>query len=218
MPRVYGRPWRLLKLFVVVAALSVGGSLARADSDVSDIPPGVVAVVSHVPMEMGTISKAEIARAISQVSAQNGTRVPAVGDADYSDTAAEALAELLDGVDIQGEAAERGISIAQSKVSAQLHRIRKNSFRSNKEYEEYLREAKLTQRDVRLRVELQLLAKRIEVSVIHNAHGRSQSAKSQALREFASDFAARWRSRTICADGYLTLRCSNGPTSSFIAR
>lgn len=205
----FGRFWRPIKLFAVVIMLSAGGNLARADSDVVEVPAGAVAVVSHVPRDEGTISRAEIERAIVQTSAQSGTRAPAADDPDYRNVAAEALGELLDAVDIQGEAAEREISVTRTEVSAKLRRIRKSSFGSNKEYEEYLHKARLTQREVRLRVESQLFAKRIEASVISSVSGRGRNAKYEALRHFAANFGAKWRSRTLCAIGYVTSRCSN---------
>jgi SurA N-terminal domain len=202
---------RVAVLFAVVTlSLSAGVRHAGADLGSGELPSGTVAFVSGVPSALGTITRAELKRSIAQVSAQAGLSTPP-GRADplYKRAEEKALGELLDMVDIEGEAAERGVTVTQPEISAKLARI-KTSFKSPAEYSKSLHEAKLTEKEVRERVKLQILIRRIEVGVIRGIRGLT--AQKAALREFAREYVTRWKSRTICAPQVAIDRCADGPS------
>jgi hypothetical protein len=94
-------------------------------------------------------------------------------------------------------------------VSAELTAIKEESFKSAEQFRAYLRHARLTMRDVRERVELQLMSRFIQERIVHNAD--SKKGVGEAFSDFVSAYQERWRSRTVCAAEYVIDRCSNGP-------
>jgi len=120
-----------------------------------------------------------------------------------------AMNNLLEIVWIKGQAAEMNIVVTPSQVSRELALIREQNFESAAEYRRFLRESRYTRRDVYERVELQLLAERIQRRIM--AGVRSKSEEQQAFEEFVAEFNERWRSRTVCAPEYVVEHCSNAP-------
>ncbi len=108
---------------------------------------------------------------------------------------------------------EMGIAVTQGRITRALVRLRKQAFKSTAEYRRFLREAHLTRRDVRERVELQLLVTEIQRRVVGKV-GKGPSGQ-KAFGEFVNAYEERWRARTVCAPEYmLASRCSNAPSSS----
>jgi SurA N-terminal domain len=204
---------------VILFCMAVGVCAAGAEPASSELPQGTVALVSHVPGAAGTVTYAELARAVLQASVQEEmSHPPRLGDPRYKQAAEDALRELLGAADIDGEAAARHLVVTQPEVSARLAMIKHESFKSEAEYRHYLRQAKLTEKEARERVKLQILASGIEARVIKGILGRA--AQVRALRKFISNYARRWRSRTVCAVQFVIDRCSNGPpigTEQFVA-
>ncbi len=120
-----------------------------------------------------------------------------------------AVDTLLEAVWIKGQAAEMNIVVTRSQVSRTLTLLKKQFFASASEYREFLREMRFTRRDVRERVELQLLSTRIQGRI--EAGARNESEEQEAFSEFLAEYNQRWRGRTVCAPEYVTRLCSNGP-------
>lgn len=198
--------------------ISVSAATSPADSSTTveilpspeELPANTVAVVSHIPAPPRTVTVAELGRAATQTIAQSRSKkAPTPGQPQYKAIEEEALAELLDGLWILGQAAEMGISVTTEKVSVELAQIKEESFNTEKQFRSYLKHSHLTMRDVRYRVELQLLSTRIQERVARGVKGPQNVQK--AFSAFVDSYAERWRSRTICAPQYATERCSNGP-------
>jgi hypothetical protein len=81
------------------------------------------------------------------------------------------------------------------------------------EYRRFLKESRYTRRDVRERVEIQLLSTRLqerfEAQIARETEDESE--EQRAFTKFIAEFNARWRARTVCAPKYAIERCSNGP-------
>lgn len=109
-----------------------------------------------------------------------------------------------------------GIGVRPRGVTRELARLKKQAFDNGAQYRRFLREAHFTRRDVRDRVELQMLSDRIQEVIV--AGQTSAKAKQEAFDKFIREYVERWRARTVCAAGHVTVRCSNGPTSKALER
>jgi hypothetical protein len=208
--------------FLAVSALAValllssaGASLGSAITATDTLPapealPGhTVAVVSHIPGRLRTITVKELHRAILQAAAQAGLKsVPTTGQAKYPRLEEEALGELLDGLWIQGQAEEMGIRVTHKQVATELAQIKKENFKSGKEFHAFLKHSHFTLRDVYYRVELQILSTEIQENVAWGTSSQKEAQKK--FSAFVAAFKKRWRSRTVCAPRYAIPRCSNG--------
>jgi len=139
--------------------------------------------------------------------------VPKPGEGGYERLERKAIDNLLEVIWIQGLAAEMGIAVTRRQVSSELAQIKKESFKSEAEYHNFLREARYTKRDVDQRVELQLLSTRLQERLQGRIEreARNPFEEQQAFEQFVTEFNERWRARTVCAPQYATDRCSNGP-------
>ena len=179
-----------------------------------DLAANTVAIVSEVPRRTGTITKTEFHRALAQAAAQAGRRsTPKPGQGGFGKLKETALGEQLDMIWIKGQAAEMGIGVTPRKVSRQLVLLKKQAFKSEAEYHRFLKEAHFTRRDVRERVEEQLLSTAIQQRVVRGISG--EGARQKAFSEFVEAYGKRWRARTVCAPEYMVpARCSNAPPAT----
>jgi hypothetical protein len=176
--RKLSRSWAfaLLALAVLVAAgvvLLAGGSGGSKKSSreggittlpsPSDLPPRTVALVSHVPAALATITRVELKRAITDGAAQSGLHSPPPpGSPKYGETEEAALRELLETTWIQGEAEEMGISVPPKRIQTEFAQIKKQNFKTEKAYREFLRTSHLSQQDILDRVRVQILSEGVQ--------------------------------------------------------
>jgi len=153
-------------LFVVLFA---GYAIAQGLGHPS-VPDGAVAIVQHVPEEDGTVSEAEFKRALLQQAAQAKLKkTPRPGDDKYEELKAAALGELLDTIWIQGEAEELGISVTPKQVATELAQIKKTNFKTDAEFQKFLKTSRFTNADVLGKVKLQLLSTQIQEGITKEA-------------------------------------------------
>jgi SurA-like protein len=211
-----------LTVIVLAAALAASGAVSsslassRLEIDVlptpKQLPASTVAVVSHVPLRLRTITIAGLARAMSQSAVEFGLKsAPASGQPKYKAVEEKALGEQFDAIWIQGQAAEMGIAVTRKEVTAELAQIKKENFKSEKQYHAFLKHAHYTRQDVLNRVRLQLLSTKIEEQVARSV--KSPQEVKEVFSAFVAEYRARWRSRTVCAARYAIERCSNGAAS-----
>lgn len=130
------------------------------------VPSDAVAVVEDAPDDLGTVTKEEFDRALLQAAAQGQVKpVPKPGDDKYDELKETALGEVLDAIWIQGQAEEMGISVTPKEVAKELEKLKKQAFKTEKQYKEFLKEAKFTQADVDQRVTIQVLSSKIQEQV-----------------------------------------------------
>ena len=67
---------------------------------------------------------------------------------------------------VKGEAADRGITVDQDDIDAELKRIKEQSFSSEKEFEKFVEQSKFSPADVQEQVELTLLRDKLEQAVV----------------------------------------------------
>jgi parvulin-like peptidyl-prolyl isomerase len=134
------------------------------------VPSGAVAVIEDAPNDLGTVTEEEFQRALDQAAAQGKIKpVPKPGDKKYEELKETALGEVLDSIWIQGQAEEMGISVTPKEIAEELKKLKQKAFKTEKQYEEFLEEAKFTQADVNTRVTIQMLSEQIQTQVTEEA-------------------------------------------------
>jgi hypothetical protein len=196
-----------LAMFIVIPSAASAATTHASGSGLPPLPvalPGnTVALVSHVPTGLGTITKQEFHRAlIQQVAASGRNSVPKPGQKGYEQLRVAVVGERLDAVWIQGQAVEMGLLVTNRQISRELREIKKQNFKSNADYRRFLKDSHFTVQDVRERVKLQMLSVLVQEKVGRNA---------KAFKQFVAAYSKRWRARTVCAPEFVIDRCSNGP-------
>lgn len=165
----------------------------------------------------GVTTTKEFHHALVQVAAERG-RLPAPqsGDDGYQGLQHIAIGQLLDDSWIRGQAAEMGIGVRPRQVSRELLLLKKKAFKNGAQYRQFLREAHFTRRDVRDRVELQMFSERVQERIVVGL--ASAKSRQEAFAKFVKEYEERWRVRTVCATGHVTVRCSNGPMPKALER
>ncbi len=155
-------------LFVVVA-------IAEGIGDPS-IPSGSVILVQDVPGDAGDITKADIDHAMELSAVQAGEKAaPKPGDPKYDETKEAAAKFFLEGVWIQGQAAEWGIEVTEQEIEKELKKIKKESFKSEAEFQKFLKESHYTTADINYRVKIQILSTKLQEQLKEKAPDPTQS-------------------------------------------
>ena len=159
---------RKRNLAIVLALLLVGAiALVAATSGLGQpgLPEGDVALVDGV--DDGSITQDDLDSALDQAAAQSGLpKVPAAGDPQYDSLVQQAMQSLILAKWVKGEAADRGISVTQEDIDAELKRIKEQSFSSEKEFQQFVKQSKFSEADVQEQVELTLLRDKLEQEVV----------------------------------------------------
>lgn len=134
------------------------------------VPSGSVAVVEDAPEGLSPVTEAKFHRAMLQAAAQGQIKpVPKPGTKKYEELKETALGEVLDSIWIQGQAAEMGISVTPAEIAKELAKLKKQAFKTEKQYKEFLKEAHFTKADVNERVTIQMLSEQIQTQVTEEA-------------------------------------------------
>jgi len=140
------------------------------------VPSGAVAIVEDAPEDLGTVTEGEFKHALVQAAASGQVKpVPKPGDKKYEELQKTALGEIFDAIWIQGQAAEMGFSVTPKEVAAELVKLKKKAFKTEKQYKEFLKEAHFTEADVNQRVTIQILSKKIQEVVTESGQVPSSS-------------------------------------------
>jgi parvulin-like peptidyl-prolyl isomerase len=140
------------------------------------VPEGDVAKVENVPEDISTISEAEMKRAVlQQAAAGQLKKIPKPGEDKYEELQTAALGELLNTIWIQGEAEELGIAVTPKQIQDELAQIKKQNFKTEAEFAQFLKTSKFTKEDVLTRVKLQLLSTQIQEQISKEAPPPSES-------------------------------------------
>jgi foldase protein PrsA len=134
------------------------------------VSSGDVAVVEDAPSGLSPVTEAKFDRALIQAAAQGQIApVPKPGSKKYEELKETALGEVLDSIWIQGQAAEMGISVTKKEIEDELAKLKKQAFKTEAEYKEFLKKAHFTLADVNERVTIQILSKEIQEQVTEEA-------------------------------------------------
>jgi foldase protein PrsA len=154
----------LVVLLVVVAVAQGIGN--------PSVPSGDVAVVEDAPD--GHVTTEEFDAALEQAAAAGQTKVPPPSSPDYSALRDSAMASLIVGRWVRGEASERGISLSDSEINNRLEQIKKQ-YGGQKGFQRLLKQGGFTPEQARGQIELQLLSDQIQKQVLPQDSGVSDS-------------------------------------------
>ena len=157
-------------LVVLFFALAIGQGLGNPS-----VSSGDVAVVEDAPDGLGTVTEEDLKQAIEQTAGQAGQKVPKAGTPQYDELEKTAISEVLDRIWIQGEAEEMGISVTPEEVADELEKLKKQAFKTEAEYQEFLKKGNFTQADVEERIEIQMLSERIQKEAVETSATPSDS-------------------------------------------
>jgi parvulin-like peptidyl-prolyl isomerase len=149
-------------LFLVIAIV---GGLGNPS-----VPSGDVAVIKSAPEGTSPISEGEFQHSLVLASAGAGLeKPPKPGDKQYEEVKQSALNSLFDSVWIQGLAEEKGITVTEQEVAAELKKLKKQNFKTPAEYQEFLKKSHYTPADVNSRVKLQVLSTKLQNQIKEEA-------------------------------------------------
>jgi parvulin-like peptidyl-prolyl isomerase len=173
--RAGARRLGLVLFGVAFVLLFVGFAVAQGIGEPS-VPSDSIAVVEDAASGTSPITKEQFDRALKQTAARSGLQdVPKPSSKQYSDIRDAAIGDLLDTVWIQSEGAEQGITVTDQKVAKELATIKTQNFRTEAEYQQFIKRSGYNQADIDLRVRLQLLSTAIQNKVSKNSPSVSDS-------------------------------------------
>jgi parvulin-like peptidyl-prolyl isomerase len=144
-----------LVLFIVVA-------IAEGIGD-PGVPSGDAAHVEDVPGDFANVTEDEVTHAIELAAAQGGEqKPPKAGTPKYEELKETAMNSVLEGVWIRGQADEWGIEVSDAEVAKEEKKLKQESFKSKKEFRDFLKESGFTPADVTERVEIQVLSTKLQ--------------------------------------------------------
>lgn len=157
---------RKLAIFLAVILVAVV-ALVAATSGLGQpgLPEGDVAFVDDV--DNGAITQEQLDAGIAQAAAQGGLKeAPPEDDPQYQALHDQALQSLILAVWVEGEAADRGITVTQDDIDSELEQIKKQSFSSEAEFKKFVEQSKFTDEDVQEQVKLTILRDRLEQAIV----------------------------------------------------
>jgi foldase protein PrsA len=152
----------LLGFAGLLVLLFVGFAIAQGIGNPS-VPSGDVAIVEDAPEGTGTISEEQLKHAIVIAAVAGQVKpIPKPGSEKYEELQEAALGEIFDTIWIQGLGEEMGISVTPKEVEQELEKLKKQAFKTEKQYEEFLEESHYTSEDVDQRVKIQIFNTKIQ--------------------------------------------------------
>jgi len=169
---------RRLGLLVFGAAFVVLFAIVAIAEGLGDpsVPSGSVAIVEKVPGDGGDITQEDFDHALLLAAIQGGEKkAPKPGDAKYEEQKEAALNSLFEAAWLEGQAAEWDIEAGDAEIAKETQKLKKESFKSDKEFKEFLKESGFTPADVDDRVKLQILSTALQEELQEKAPKPSQS-------------------------------------------
>jgi parvulin-like peptidyl-prolyl isomerase len=140
------------------------------------VSSGDVALVENAPGDIGEVSEADFEHALLLASKQGGEKkVPKPGDPKYDELKKTALNTLFESIWLQGVADEWGIEVTDAEVAKELKKVKEKSFKSDAEFQKFLKESGYTPVDIDERVKLQVLSTQLQEELKEKAPTPSQS-------------------------------------------
>jgi parvulin-like peptidyl-prolyl isomerase len=177
---------------VVFIALFVVFAVAQGLGKKS-VPSGDIALVTNVPSEVGHISEADYKKSLAQQEVQSGQKKPPKPTSKKGEELHKAaVGELLNKAWIFGEAEELGIELTKKEVETELAKVKKESFKTEKAFQEFLKEDHFTEEEVTERIELQLISTKIQEKITKQAPPPSEAAiKEYYEKELATQYTKK---------------------------
>jgi foldase protein PrsA len=151
------------------------------------IPSGDVILVQGAPGDVGEVSEDRFQHAFELTAAQGGLKkVPKPGEPKYDELKESTVNSLLESIWLQGLAAEWGVEATEKEVAEQLKKVKKESFKTEAEFQKFLKQSHYTPADVNERVKLQILSEGLQAQLKEKVPTPSQS-EVESYYEAAKD-------------------------------
>ncbi len=184
----------LVLLIALIAATSGFGHPSVPDGDVAIVDEDIT--VEGV-VEDGKISQEAFDRSLELAAKQSGLQeAPAPGDEQYEQVRDQAVGLVLDITWIKGEADRQGIEVTPTEVQEELAKVKQESFKTEKAFQDFLAQSGLTEEEVLQRVELQVVSTRIQEQLADNTPEVSE-AEVEEFYEANKEQFAQPEQRTI---------------------
>jgi parvulin-like peptidyl-prolyl isomerase len=162
-----------IALFVIFAVAQGLGS--------TKVPSGDVALVKGVPSELGHITDADYKKSLEQQEVKGGLKKPPKAGSKKAEELKKAtLEELIKTAWIIGEGEDLNIQVTDKEVETELAKVKKESFKTEKAFEEFLTESHLSAKEVNRILELNLYQKKIEEKI----KKETPAVEEAALKEY----------------------------------
>ena len=156
------RKFGLFVFGAILVVLFAGIAIAQGITKPS-VPSGDIGYVEDVPDDRGNITQEDYDRSFEQTWKRGGLKAaPKPGDAQYDQVREAAINDLLDQAWLTGEAAEMGVTATDLQIDNELETIKQDQFPTPKAFQEFLKTSGFTNEEVRERVELQVLSRKIQ--------------------------------------------------------
>ena len=156
------RKFGLIVFGAILVALFAGIALAQGIGNPT-IPSGDIIKVEEVPDDLGNISEEDYERSFTQTWKRGGLQsAPKEGDAQYEQVREAAINDLLDQAWLTGEAAEMDVSATDRELDNELATIKQDQFPTPEAFNDFLKESGFNMEEVRDRVRLQVLSRKIQ--------------------------------------------------------
>jgi parvulin-like peptidyl-prolyl isomerase len=168
---------RRLGLLVFGVAFVVLFAIVAITEGVGDpsVPSGDIALVQGAPADVGEISQEQFEHSLELAAIQGGEKkAPEPGDPKYEELKESTLNAIFEAVWLQGEAAESGIEVSNEEVTKKLKELKKEAFKTEAEFQKFLKESGFTFGDVIERVKLQILSEALQEQLKEKAPTPSQ--------------------------------------------
>jgi parvulin-like peptidyl-prolyl isomerase len=160
-----GQRFGLILFAVVFVALFVIFAVSEG-LGAKSVPSGDIAVISSAPEGLGHISEDEYKASLARQETQAGLKkAPKAGSKKAKELHKATIEELISKVWIFGEGEELGIKVTPKEVETQLAKVKKESFKTEKAFQEFLKEQNLNEEEVNELIELQIIQTKIQEKV-----------------------------------------------------
>ncbi len=147
----------------LLIVLFAGIAIAQGGIGNPSVPSGDIALVEDVPDGLGNISQEQYDRSFLQTWKRGGLQeAPKPGDAQYDQIKEAAINDQLDQAWLAGEADELGVNATDREIDAEFKTIREDQFPDEAAFQKFLKDSNFTLDEVRVRVKLQVLSRKIE--------------------------------------------------------
>jgi foldase protein PrsA len=165
---------------ILAAALVIALVVAGVTSGLGhpSVPDGDAAIVDGV--DGGTVSKADVETGLTQAAVQAGLKeTPPPDDPQYPQLLDQAMQSRLFVIWVRAEAADRGISVTDEDIAAQIKEIKSTQFSSPEQFDKYVKQTGLSQEDIDNQVESDLLQEELAKKVVPSNTDPSNPTYSQ---------------------------------------
>lgn len=170
------RKFGLIGFGAILVVLFAGIAIAQGGIGKPSIPDGDIILVKDVPDDYGNITEQDYKRSFLQTWKRGGLQAaPKADDAQYEQVHEAAINDLLDQAWLTGEAAELGVTASDLEIANELKTIRRDQFPTRKAFQDFLKQSNFTLAEVRDRVRLQVLSRKIQEKITNSVTSVSDS-------------------------------------------